>query len=343
MFPNARTAHLAQLLVFLVFFPAFAAGEEVSETPEILGGGVGYANGTLGEACFSEPQGMIFVSSGELWVADTFNHCLRRIDFDTGSVSTLAGRCEEAGNDDERLYFPADLAICPDGRLVIADLGNGRVVTWNPDQPQDGFTDFHVTDEALGGEIALKKPIAVDCALENDRTVVFIADAEAHRIFQADGETGIWMRQANRSGESGYNPFQTEAETARQDTPADLLALFSGNQKTVFFTDSRNELLRTLRVGETSAWIIGHYIGNEDFSASLENLPDPLTTLKRPYRLAYSERDAFLVVGLPLDNRVAVVGLDRSVRLVHVERCGGGESSASRRAGGGRGRKLVRF
>ncbi len=304
------------VLLFVYLSGGSAFGEP---TVTFLGGGNGFLDGSLSEARFGEPQGMVFASSSRLWVADSFNHCVREIDLNTEQVTTATGICEESGKDEQLLYFPTDLAVCPDGRLVIADTGNERVVLWSPDHPEEGFSEFRVMDADLGGWIALKKPVAVDCVLDDDRVTVLILDAALNRIFQADAETGTWIRQANRSGGSGYSLFETDAEAALLNTPTDLLALDFGNQQVVFFTDSRNEMLRTLRLGESSGWIVGNYVGNEDRSFSVETPPDPLISLNRPYRLAYSNRDSMILVGLPLENQVLAVGLDRTVSEVFLK------------------------
>jgi DNA-binding beta-propeller fold protein YncE len=51
-------------------------------------GGVGNADGTLAQSRFSEPGGLAY-AGGKLYVADTNNHAIRRIDLASDSVSTL--------------------------------------------------------------------------------------------------------------------------------------------------------------------------------------------------------------------------------------------------------------
>jgi sugar lactone lactonase YvrE len=63
-----------------------------------------------------------------VWVADTYNHTLRRILADH-TVSTVAGSAGSAGNADgtgnaARFDQPCGLAVAPSGDLVVADTGN---------------------------------------------------------------------------------------------------------------------------------------------------------------------------------------------------------------------------
>src|SRR5262249_9177129 len=53
-------------------------------------GASGFANGAAAAATFDHPQGLI-ADAEAIYVADTGNHAIRRIDRATGAVTTLAG------------------------------------------------------------------------------------------------------------------------------------------------------------------------------------------------------------------------------------------------------------
>ncbi|MEJ7728469.1 MAG: thioredoxin-like domain-containing protein [Polyangiaceae bacterium] len=58
------------------------------------GSGVrGLADGAFADAAFDDPQGLAF-HGGALWVADTRNHAIRRLDLESGRVATVAGTGE---------------------------------------------------------------------------------------------------------------------------------------------------------------------------------------------------------------------------------------------------------
>src|SRR5699024_1670608 len=54
----------------------------------------GLANGTLEEALFNCPQGLAWQSDDVIFVCDTENHAIRKVDLKLGTVSTLAGNGE---------------------------------------------------------------------------------------------------------------------------------------------------------------------------------------------------------------------------------------------------------
>jgi sugar lactone lactonase YvrE len=110
------------------------------------GTGVPGAQDGKGEASFSGPQGVVYDGTSGLWVADTGNHTIRRIDVQTREVKTIAGAPGAPGNDDgvgtsARFNTPVGIAIqrplnqdlSGPVRVIVADSGNGRVRRINYD------------------------------------------------------------------------------------------------------------------------------------------------------------------------------------------------------------------
>ncbi len=86
----------------------------------------GYADGSGAAAKFNFPTGIAVGSDGDIYVADTNNHVIRRIT-PNGSVTTFAGNPQVAGSENgsrEHATFakPAGLAFDPPGNLYIADM-----------------------------------------------------------------------------------------------------------------------------------------------------------------------------------------------------------------------------
>ena len=94
-------------------------------------GDSGYQEGGPGKAMFSMPSGIAADSSGNIYVADTGNHCIRKIRPD-GFTSLVAGVPEQGGLKDggskEALFMePSSIAVAEDGSLYVADTGNQRI------------------------------------------------------------------------------------------------------------------------------------------------------------------------------------------------------------------------
>jgi sugar lactone lactonase YvrE len=73
-------------------------------------------------------------NKGSLYIADSGNNRIRRVDSVTGIITTVAGSSAAYGDTGDggqatnaRLALPAGVAISSDGGLYIADTGNNRV------------------------------------------------------------------------------------------------------------------------------------------------------------------------------------------------------------------------
>jgi sugar lactone lactonase YvrE len=95
----------------------------------------GNADGVGTYARFSNPCGVAVDGSGNVYVADTGNHTIRKIS-PAGSVSTLAGLSGQAGSSDgsgstARFNTPSGIAVDALNNVYVADSGNNtiRVIT----------------------------------------------------------------------------------------------------------------------------------------------------------------------------------------------------------------------
>ncbi|OFW28432.1 MAG: hypothetical protein A3G76_04800, partial [Acidobacteria bacterium RIFCSPLOWO2_12_FULL_65_11] len=96
-----------------------------------LAGAVGSADGTGAAARFNTPYGIAVDSTDVVFIADTFNHTIRRIST-TGVVTTLAGLAGSAGSADgedavARFFRPYGVAVDGVGTLYVADAGNATL------------------------------------------------------------------------------------------------------------------------------------------------------------------------------------------------------------------------
>jgi uncharacterized protein (TIGR03437 family) len=98
-----------------------------------VAGTAGYVgdNGNPLAAEFSSPNAVALDSKGNLYVADTANHCIRMVSANGSNITTIAGTGGTAGSTGDGaaataalLSLPGGLALAPNGDLYIADTGN---------------------------------------------------------------------------------------------------------------------------------------------------------------------------------------------------------------------------
>ncbi len=94
--------------------------------------------GPATSAAMNSPEGLTIDSAGNLYVADTASHRVRKISPD-GTITTVAGNGAGGFQGDggpateASLYYPKGLAMDPSGNLYIADWLNSRIRVVTPD------------------------------------------------------------------------------------------------------------------------------------------------------------------------------------------------------------------
>jgi hypothetical protein len=135
-------------------------------------GMAGSLDGTGAAARFNGPTRLALDAAGDLYVADTGNHLIRKVT-PAGVVTTLAGAAGVPGSVDgigaaARFNQPSGIAVGPTGILYVADAGNatvrqiteGGVVSTIVGQPNQ----VQLLLGALPGAIPYPADVAVDPA-----------------------------------------------------------------------------------------------------------------------------------------------------------------------------------
>lgn len=158
---------------------------------EVVGDGIdGKGDGNFSESSFNHPQGMA-LKGNTLFVADTENHLIRRLDLDKKMVTTIAGTGEQAGfmaqggeGLTSSLNSPWDLTLVED-KLYIAMAGSHQI--WVMDlaaglvQPYAGSGHEGRIDGPLPSS-ALAQPSGIT----TDGKMLFFADSEVSSIRSVD-------------------------------------------------------------------------------------------------------------------------------------------------------------
>ena len=154
----------------------------------------GFYDGALLEARFFEPSGLylsVTANGNILYVADTANHSIRKIE--NGIVSTVAGQPGEpirfsayfeggyidGSNYDARFNSPRDIALLPNGSILVADSLNHAIRIITPEGTQTlvgggSAGHFHSSTENL----RLTRPEGI----ATDGETLFISDTMNNRV-----------------------------------------------------------------------------------------------------------------------------------------------------------------
>ncbi|MEK7433120.1 MAG: hypothetical protein AABZ74_08315, partial [Cyanobacteriota bacterium] len=93
-------------------------------------GEYGFQYGAVGTAKFNSPQGLAVDNIGNVYVADTKNNCIRKVD-PSGNTTTLAGSLLEGFKDgngtNAKFRRPTNLAVDNLGYVYVSDTGNNRI------------------------------------------------------------------------------------------------------------------------------------------------------------------------------------------------------------------------
>ena len=165
------------------------------EILDVIGGGdVGLEDGDYADAKFHHPHGLT-LSGDSLYVADTENHAIRRIDLRERRVETIAGTGEQArtfhdgGVGSVALNSPWDLT-CLDGMLYIAMAGFHQLWVMHLESgyvgPFAGSGREGIKDGSLRNAM-LAQPTGID----TDGDTIYFADSETSAVRTATrGESG---------------------------------------------------------------------------------------------------------------------------------------------------------
>jgi sugar lactone lactonase YvrE len=206
----------------------------------------GADDGTGEAARFNHPIGITSDGAGSLYVADTDNHVIRKVDLDTAKVTTIAGQAGTADFADgdaatARFSAPQGVAFYM-GVLYVVDTENHAVraldVASGNVTTLAGNGGFPGSYDGYGGTARFQYPRAI-CS--DDQGTLYVADAYNHAIRRISISTGQVTTPAGELGMTGY--ADGVGAGARFNTPEGLTLDGQGH---LLVSDTFNDAIREI-------------------------------------------------------------------------------------------------
>ena len=214
--------------------------------------GFGGDSGPASAAQLNRPAGVAVDGSGNLFIADTNNHRIRKVDAE-GTITTVAGTRGQGFSGDSgpataaQLNGPHGVAVDGSGNLFIADTNNHRIRKVNAGgmitTVAGTGTAIFSGDGRPATAAQLNGPhgVAVDGSGN-----LFIADTSNHRIRKVD--TRRTITTVAGTGTAGFSGDSGPASDAQLNGPHGVAVDGFGN---LFIADTNNHRIRLLTPPES--------------------------------------------------------------------------------------------
>ncbi|CAG9768784.1 unnamed protein product [Ceutorhynchus assimilis] len=311
---------------------------------KVIGGKkLGFRDGSLENAEFNNPQGLAFQNKNVLFVADTENHAIRKIDLENGRVVTVAGTGQQ-GHDrlggrqgsEQEISSPWDVCIYktrdmdltfhPDGKppikdvLIIAMAGSHQIwalflddtVWWKCKKHIKG-TCINIAgsgreenrNNSYPHAAAFAQPSGL--ALFPKNKEIYIADSESssiRRLSLVDGKvTHVVGGDRNPNNLFAFGDQDGTLYEAKLQHALGVAA--APDDKTLYVADTYNHKLKKVDIAENT-------INTLQFSNNLDATDGDFLNFKEPAGLCLSPDGKKIYLADTNNHQIKVITLSRN-------------------------------
>ncbi|WP_221765825.1 NHL repeat-containing protein [Streptomyces sp. WAC 06783] len=264
------------------------------------------------ETRLSSPNGVAIDKTGNLYIADRSNHCVRTVT-PQGIITTVAGNGTPGSGGDglpaatAQLNSPTDVAVDDLGNLYIADNGNHRIRTVDSagviTTVAGSGTSGSDGDDGPATTTRINRPIGVTVDRAGN---LFISEYDGHRVRKVDTDGLITTLAGTGAPGVGSDGGLATATPLRNP-----IGLAMGPDGSVYIADSGNNRVR--RVDPQG--IVTTVAGNGFPGYTGDDAPATATGLNAPWGVAL-DPGGNLYIADRNNHRVRMVGTDGNITTV---------------------------
>ncbi len=260
------------------------------------------------KALVNEPKNVFFDQQGHLYVIDSENHVIRKIDRTSGLIHPFAGCLVESQQANVSPALPEDAAPAEPEDL-LADLSDnpagayehspdigGTVRYWGGSAPTESRF------EGDGGKAEQARLNFPSGMVIDKAGVVYIADTLNHRIRRIDPASGLIHTIAG-TGKARMTGDGGPADLASLNEPTALV--IDGNGK-LYVADQSNNRIRMI---DTTTGIITTIAGDGEATYNGDGMPAIESGLAGPSGMAF-DADGHLIIADTFNSRIRKVNLE---------------------------------
>jgi len=213
----------------------------------------GHADGDALAAKFDQPHEIRFDAVGNLFISDMRTHTIRRVDWKTKQVSTVAGTGTKAGFSGDgaaatkaQLNNPIAVTLDGDRGFLICDINNHRI------RAVDNKSGLINTVAGTGAKQKTPDGAPVEgTPLNGPRTLAIDAAGNVIIVLREGSAVYRWNRPANTlqhlagNGKGGFSGDGGDAKLAQINGPKGVAI---GPDGDIYLADTENHVIRAVRL-----------------------------------------------------------------------------------------------
>ena len=255
-------------------------------------------------ARFNQPHGLAIDNNNNLYVADSANHAIRKIE-PTGNVTTIAGGSAVGGYTDgnrstAKFSSPYGIFIDTSNNIYVADTGNHRIRKIDPSGNVTTFAGSSARGSKDGPGVSASFNSPYGLTIDTANNIVYVADWDSAKVRKI---TMLPTPIVTTLAGNGAKVFKDGIGTAASLQPASLAL---GSNNVLYVADANNNRIRAINTTTGNVITIG---GNG--TAGNVDSADPLkATFNNPRGICIDQNNIIYVTQFS--------GPDCSIRMIKM-------------------------